>query len=185
MRWLRNILELSTGRLRRVGQTGRRARLEESRKLWQFYWDMADEENWIKEKEQILSTGDIGHDPTTIHLVISKHRSLEEDIASHEPALYAVVNVGEKLIQQGHFGQMKFLPLSALNFYKLFSEADGVEQWIGEKERMLETMVPARDIEDVEVMRHRYDGFDREMNANASRPAVCSSCESWTTSRPG
>ena len=40
----------------------RRARLEESRKLGQFYWDMADEENWMKEKEQILSTGDIGHD---------------------------------------------------------------------------------------------------------------------------
>ena len=34
-----------------------------------------------------------------------------------------------------------------------------IEQWIGEK-RMLETMIPARDIEDVEVMRHRYDGFD-------------------------
>ena len=84
----------------------RRARLEESRKLWQFYWDMADEENWIKEKEQILSTGDIGHDLTTIHLLISKHKALEEDIASHEPALYSVVNVGEELIQQEHFGML-------------------------------------------------------------------------------
>lgn len=83
----------------------RRARLEESRKLWQFYWDMADEENWIKEKEQILSTEDIGHDLTTIHLLISKHKALEEDIGSHEPALYSVVNVGEELIQQGHFGE--------------------------------------------------------------------------------
>jgi len=278
----------------------RRARLEESRKLWQFYWDMADEENWIKEKEQILSTGDIGHDLTTIHLLISKHKALEEDIASHEPALYSVVNVGEELIQQEHFGSDKIQEritemvdmwnhlcqlaayrrkrleeavsyhqfftdaddvdtwmldvlrlvssedvgrdeanvqsllkkhkdvteelknyaatidalkeqaeqlgeqdrtspevverlasierryrelmelaklrkqrlLDALSLYKLFSEADGVEQWIGEKERMLETMVPAKDIEDVEVMRHRYDGFDREMNANASRVAV-------------
>ncbi|XP_032787983.2 spectrin beta chain isoform X7 [Daphnia magna] len=278
----------------------RRARLEESRKLWQFYWDMADEENWIKEKEHILSTGDIGHDLTTIHLLISKHKALEEDIASHEPTLYSVVNVGEELIQQEHFGSEKIQEritemvdmwnhlcetaayrrkrleeavsyhqfftdaddvdtwmldvlrlvssedvgrdeanvqsllkkhkdvteelknyastidalkeqseelgeqdrtspevverlasierryrelmelaklrkqrlLDALSLYKLFSEADGVEQWIGEKERMLETMVPAKDIEDVEVMRHRYDGFDREMNANASRVAV-------------
>lgn len=52
----------------------RRARLEESRKLWQFYWDMADEENWVKEKEQIVSTGDIGHDLTTINLLLSKHK---------------------------------------------------------------------------------------------------------------
>ena len=31
-----------------------RSRLEESRLLWQFYWDMAEEENWIKEMENIL-----------------------------------------------------------------------------------------------------------------------------------
>jgi len=31
--------------------------------------------------------------------------------------------------------------LDALSLYKLLSEADGVEQWIGEKERMLYTMV--------------------------------------------
>lgn len=52
----------------------RRCRLEESRKLWQFYWDMADDENWIKEKEQIVSAGDIGHDLTTINLLLSKHK---------------------------------------------------------------------------------------------------------------
>lgn len=52
----------------------RRARLDESRKLWQFYWDMADEENWIKEKEQIVTNGDIGHDLTTINLLLSKHK---------------------------------------------------------------------------------------------------------------
>lgn len=62
--------------------------------------------------------------------------------------------------------------LDALSLYKLFSEADGVEQWISEKNRMLDTMVPAKDIEDVEIMKHRYDGFEKEMNANASRVAV-------------
>ena len=41
----------------------RRARLEESRKLWQFYWDMADEEGWVKEKEQLMSSPDLGHGP--------------------------------------------------------------------------------------------------------------------------
>lgn len=52
----------------------RRNRLEESRKLWQFYWDMAEEEAWIKEKEQIISQGEIGHDLTTVHLLIRKHK---------------------------------------------------------------------------------------------------------------
>ncbi|XP_062554879.1 spectrin beta chain isoform X1 [Armigeres subalbatus] len=278
----------------------RRCRLEESRKLWQFYWDMADEENWIKEKEQIVSADEIGHDLTTVNLLLSKHRALEKEINSHEPQLMSVSTVGDELVRQGHFGadriderlkeilsmwnnlrdltvsrrqrlenavdyfqlfadaddidnwmldalrlvssedvgrdeanvqsllkkhkdvadelknyaetieqlhaQAKNLTLNdpeqqkvqerlaaidarykelmelaklrkqrlldALSLYKLISESDGVEQWISEKERMLQTMVPGKDIEDVEIMKHRYDGFDKEMNANASRVAV-------------
>jgi len=52
----------------------RRARLEESRKLWQFYWDMADEEGWIKEKEQLMSSPDLGHDLTSVHLLLNKQK---------------------------------------------------------------------------------------------------------------
>ena len=88
----------------------RRARLEESRKLWQFYWDMADEENWIKEKEQIVSTGDIGHDLTTINLLLSKHKALESEIQSHEPQLMSVVSVGDELgIYIDIFCKLEFL----------------------------------------------------------------------------
>ncbi|XP_052133456.1 spectrin beta chain [Frankliniella occidentalis] len=278
----------------------RRSRLEESKRLWQFYWDMADEENWIKEKEHIVSTGDIGHDLTTIHLLLTKHKALESEISSHEPQLVSVMAVGEELVRQEHFGKKRIEDrlqdilgqwshlldqsalrrrrleeavdfhrffadaddvdhwmldvlrlvssedvgrdeanvqsllkkhkdvtdelknystaiealhqqagtlgerdrespevqerlasidhrykelnelaklrkqrlLDALSLYKLLSESDGVEQWIGEKDRMLQTMVPAKDIEDVEIMKHRYDGFEKEMNANASRVAV-------------
>ncbi|XP_031340311.1 spectrin beta chain isoform X2 [Photinus pyralis] len=278
----------------------RRCRLEESRKLWQFYWDMADEENWIKEKEQIVSTSDIGHDLTTVNLLLSKHKALENEISGHEPQLAQGVAVGEELIGSGHFGaervqeRLKEIQgmwnhllnlasarrkrleeavdfhqffadaddvdiwmldtlrlvssedvgrdeanvqsllkkhkdvtdelknyssvidalhqqasqlgpkdaqspevldrlasidnrykellelaklrkqrlLDTLSLYKLFSESDGVEQWISEKDRMIQTMVPAKDIEDVEIMKHRYDGFEKEMNSNASRVAV-------------
>ncbi|CAB3255875.1 unnamed protein product [Arctia plantaginis] len=278
----------------------RRKRLEDSRKLWQFYWDMADEENWIKEKEQIVSVDDIGHDLTTVYLLISKHKALEADVLAHEVQLMGVAAVGDELISQGHFGadriqdrlrdilsqwnhlldlvslrknrldaavryhqlfadaddidnwmldtlrlvssedtgvdeaqvqsllkkhkdvtdelknyanviqQLKqqaqeLSPedansaevrerlsaidarhgelaelarlrkqrlLDALSLFKLLAEADAADQWIAEKDRMLDTMLPPKDIDDVEIMKHRYDGFDKEMNANASRVAV-------------
>ncbi|XP_037917699.1 spectrin beta chain isoform X4 [Hermetia illucens] len=278
----------------------RRSRLEESRKLWQFYWDTADEENWIKEKEQIVSADEIGHDLTTVNLLLSKHKALESEIQSHDPQLQNVALVGAELISKGHFGAdrikdrmteilkmwdhlldltkyrrqrlenaVEFFQLfadaddidnwmldalrlvssedvgrdeanvqsllkkhkdvadelknysetidqlhkqadslklndaehkkvsnrlqaidarykelmelsklrkqrllDALSLYKLMSEADGVEQWISEKTKMLDTMSPGNDIEDVEIMKHRYDGFEKEMNTNASRVAV-------------
>lgn len=52
----------------------RRARLEESRRLWQFYWDMEDEEGWIREKEHLMSSPDLGHDLTSVHLLLNKHK---------------------------------------------------------------------------------------------------------------
>jgi len=48
---------------------------------------MAEEENWIKEMENILLQGDIGHDLTTINLLLSKHKTLETEILGHESAL--------------------------------------------------------------------------------------------------
>ena len=52
----------------------RKARLNESCKLWQFYWDMADEDGWIREKEQLMSTPDLGHDLTSVHLLLNKQK---------------------------------------------------------------------------------------------------------------
>lgn len=49
-------------------------RLEESHALWQFFWYMADEEGWIREKEQLMSSPDLGHDLTSVNLLLTKHR---------------------------------------------------------------------------------------------------------------
>lgn len=275
----------------------RRNKLEESRKLWQFHWDMSEEEAWIREKEQILSSGEIGHDLTAVNLLISKNKALEEELSSHEAQLLDVLRHGEDLIQAGHFGsdkiqkrsreierdwdQLKELQaartnrlteaidyhqfftdaddidawmydilrlvssedvgideanaqsllkkhndvtedlrnyanaiellkmqagnlnendrnsrevierldlidarynelnqlaeirrrrlLDAIDLYRLFSESDGVEQWIYEKEKMIGQMTLTRDMEDIEVMKHRFETFEQEMNSNASR----------------
>ena len=45
---------------------------------------MAEDENWIKEMGHVLTQADIGHDLTTIHLLLSKHKSLQTEIRAHE-----------------------------------------------------------------------------------------------------
>ena len=76
----------------------RRTRLEDSRQLWQFYWDMAEEDNWIKEMVNILSQGDIGHDLTTINLLLSKHKALEQEILAHEKTLQESMAPGTTIV---------------------------------------------------------------------------------------
>lgn len=68
-----NTLENAYEELRKLADD-RKGRLLESRKLWQFYWDMADEEGWIREKEQLMSAPDLGHDLTSVHLLLNKQK---------------------------------------------------------------------------------------------------------------
>ncbi|XP_076464437.1 spectrin beta chain-like isoform X2 [Babylonia areolata] len=278
----------------------RRKRLEESRTLWQFYWDMADEEGWIREKEQLMSSPDLGHDLTSVNLLLSKHKAMEDEMQARHSHLQSVIQASQDLIQAGNFGAEKIQErideinqqweslidlatyrkkrlneavdfyqffadaddvdawlldtlrivsskdvgkdeasvqsllkkhkevteelknyqtaiealheqaaslgeqdrespdvqsrlssidkryqdlldlaklrkqrlIDALSLYKLFNESDGVETWIDEKEKFLTTIVVTDDVEELAIMKHRFDSFDHEMNATASKVAV-------------
>lgn len=85
----------------------RRARLEESRRLWKFFWEMAEEEGWIREKEQILSSDDVGKDLTGAVRLLSKHRALEDEMSGRAGHLQHTVREGQAMVDAGHFGEAK------------------------------------------------------------------------------
>ncbi|XP_031418083.1 spectrin beta chain, non-erythrocytic 1 isoform X2 [Clupea harengus] len=82
----------------------RRARLEESRRLWKFFWEMAEEEGWMREKEQILSSDDCGKDLTGAVRLLSQHRALEDEMSGRATKLHATAQEGDDMADAGHFG---------------------------------------------------------------------------------
>ncbi|XP_062320150.1 spectrin beta chain, non-erythrocytic 1 isoform X2 [Osmerus eperlanus] len=278
----------------------RRARLEESRRLWKFFWEMAEEEGWIREKEQILSSEDCGKDLTAAVRLLSQHKAFEDEMIGRAGHLQQTVRQGEELVADNHFGsdkikeriadiqeqwaglerlsavrksrlqeacnhhqfltdaddidawmldvlrivssadvghdefstqalvkkhkdvaeeiasyrpvidalheQARTLPeqqanseevqarlsgieerykevaeltrlrkqalQDALALYKMFSEADACEVWIDEKEQWLNSMEIPEKLEDLEVVQHRFESLEPEMNNQASRVAV-------------
>lgn len=275
----------------------RRKRLENSRQFWQFNWDLDQEEGWINEKKRILSSEEIGHDLSTVHMLIGKNKTLEDELAAHEPQTMDALRSGEDLIKTGHvhsddiqrrinnveaawdqLNELQAIRTMRLNeaidyhqfftdaddvdawmfdtfrlvtskdvgvdevnadsllkkhekiqkeledykdvidnlkeqterlgerdrnapevaerlasidkryqelldlaqqrkqrlidagaLYRLLNEANGVEQWIVEKNKMLDSMQPTQDMEDTEVMRHRFETFEQEMDNNKGR----------------
>ncbi|NWW45831.1 SPTB2 protein, partial [Pedionomus torquatus] len=278
----------------------RRARLEESRRLWKFFWEMAEEEGWIREKEQILSSDDYGKDLTSVVRLLSKHKAFEDEMSGRSGHFQQAIKEGEDMIAEEHFGsekirerikdireqwanleqlsairkkrleeasllhqfqadaddidawmldilkivsssdvghdeystqslvkkhkdvaeeiasyrptidslheQAKALPQEhagspdvqgrlsgieerykevaeltrlrkqalqdTLALYKMFSEADACELWINEKEKWLNNMLIPEKLEDLEVIQHRLESLEPEMNNQASRVAV-------------
>uniref|UniRef100_A0A803TJS1 Spectrin beta chain n=1 Tax=Anolis carolinensis TaxID=28377 RepID=A0A803TJS1_ANOCA len=194
----------------------RRARLEESRRLWKFFWEMAEEEGWIREKEQILSSDDYGKDLTSIVRLLSKHKAFEDEMSGRSSHFQQAIKEGEDMIAEDHFGSEKIreritdiqnqwanleqlstdvknrlvgieerfkevaeltrLRKQALQdtlaLYKMFSEADACELWIDEKEQWLNNTEIPEKLEDLEVIQHRFESLEPEMNNQASRVAV-------------
>ncbi|KAM3871043.1 spectrin beta chain, erythrocytic [Diretmus argenteus] len=85
----------------------RRARLEQSRRFWNFLWEMAELESWIKEKENILSSLDYGKDLTSVLVLQSKHSAFEDELGARRGQLQQVMTEGDKMIQAKHFGSPK------------------------------------------------------------------------------
>ncbi|KAM6956795.1 spectrin beta chain, non-erythrocytic 1-like isoform 2-T2 [Aplochiton taeniatus] len=278
----------------------RRARLEESRRLWKFFWEMAEEEGWIREKEQILSSEDCGKDLTGAVRLLSQHRAFEDEMSGRAAHLQQTIRQGDQLVADNHFGsdkirerihdireqwaalealsavrktrlqeavnhhqfqadaddvdawmldvlrivssadvghdefstqalvkkhkdvaeeinsyrpvidalheQARTLPAQqatseevqgrlagieerykevveltrlrkqalqdALALYKMLSEADACQLWIDEKEQWLNSMEIPEKLEDLEVVQHRFESLEPEMNNQASRVAV-------------
>ncbi|XP_047221147.1 spectrin beta chain, non-erythrocytic 1-like isoform X3 [Girardinichthys multiradiatus] len=278
----------------------RRARLEESRRLWKFFWEMAEEEGWIREKEQILSSMEHGKDLTGAVRLLSQQRALEDEMSGRAGHLQHTIAEGQAMVDAGHFGaakiqerisdlqaqwvaleqlaaarkkrldealamhqfqadaddvdawtldalrivssgetghdefstqalvrkhkdaaaevasyrsvidslheQVALLPneeaksedvqgrlvgieeryrevseltklrkqalQDALALYKMMSEANACEVWIDEKEQWLNSMEIPEKLEDLEVIQHRFENLEPEMNNQASRVAV-------------
>ncbi|XP_010784328.1 spectrin beta chain, non-erythrocytic 1-like [Notothenia coriiceps] len=85
----------------------RRARLDESRRLWKFFWEMAEEEGWIREKEQILSSEDYGKDLTGARRLLSQHKAFEDEMSGRAAHLQQTIRGGEELVANDHFGADK------------------------------------------------------------------------------
>ncbi len=65
----------------------RKNRLNEANTLHQFFRDIDDEEAWIKEKKILVGSDDFGRDLTGVQNLRKKHKRLEAELGSHEPAV--------------------------------------------------------------------------------------------------
>ncbi|XP_059385898.1 spectrin beta chain, non-erythrocytic 1-like isoform X1 [Carassius carassius] len=172
----------------------RKKRLEEACSLHQFQVDADDIDAWTLDALRIVSTADVGHDEFSTQALVRKHKDASAEVASYRPVIDALheqaqslppeqaqaANVKERLAgieerykEVSELNRMKKQALQdALALYKMFSEANACELWIDEKEQWLNSMEIPEKLEDLEVIQHRFESLEPEMNNQASRVAV-------------
>ncbi|XP_051167041.1 spectrin alpha chain [Leptopilina boulardi] len=170
----------------------RQARLNEANTLHQFFRDIADEESWIKEKKLLVGSDDYGRDLTGVQNLKKKHKRLEAELASHEPAIQAVQEAGEKLINVSNLGvpeieqrlkllnqawaELKQLAANrgqkldeSLTYQQFLAKVEEEEAWITEKQQLLSVEDYGDTMAAVQGLLKKHDAFETDFTAHGER----------------
>ncbi|XP_023696436.2 spectrin alpha chain, non-erythrocytic 1 isoform X2 [Paramormyrops kingsleyae] len=177
---------------------GRRAKLNESHRLHQFFRDLDDEESWIKEKKLLVSSEDYGRDLTGVQNLRKKHKRLEAELGAHEPAIQSVLDTGKKLsddntigqeeIQQRlaqfveHWKELKDLAAArgqrleeSLEYQQFVANVEEEEAWINEKLNLVGSEDYGDTLAAVQGLLKKHEAFETDFTVHRDRVSdVCS-----------
>ncbi|CAF1650093.1 unnamed protein product, partial [Adineta ricciae] len=181
-----------------IGMSSNRSKnLNQTHDYYQFFSDADDIDTWMLDMLKLVSSEDIGRDESSAQTLLKKHKDTQDlldnyrktidgfkqtNLQTLSPEKQALPDVQQRL-QSIERRYVELLELSklrkqklhdAISLFRLLADADNVEAWIEEKERFLATLDPTQvnDIEELEVIKHRFDGFERDMNSTASKVAI-------------
>uniref|UniRef100_A0A8B9RIU3 Spectrin alpha chain, non-erythrocytic 1 n=1 Tax=Astyanax mexicanus TaxID=7994 RepID=A0A8B9RIU3_ASTMX len=176
---------------------GRRAKLNESHRLHQFFRDLDDEESWIKEKKLLVSSEDYGRDLTGVQNLRKKHKRLEAELGAHEPAIQSVLDTGKKLsddntigqeeIQQRlaqfveHWKELKDLAAArgqrleeSLEYQQFVANVEEEEAWINEKLNLVGSEDYGDTLAAVQGLLKKHEAFETDFTVHRDRVSdVC------------
>ncbi|CAB1332446.1 unnamed protein product, partial [Coregonus sp. 'balchen'] len=145
---------------------GRRAKLNESHRLHQFFRDLDDEESWIKEKKLLVSSEDYGRDLTGVQNLRKKHKRLEAELGAHEPAIQSVQDTGKKLGQRLE---------ESLEYQQFVANVEEEEAWMNEKLNLVGSEDYGDTLAAVQGLLKKHEAFETDFTVHRDRVNdVCS-----------
>uniref|UniRef100_A0A8C1NUK6 Spectrin beta chain n=1 Tax=Cyprinus carpio TaxID=7962 RepID=A0A8C1NUK6_CYPCA len=171
--------------------TQRLCNLQEALDFFQFSTETDDLLAWLQDAYRLVSSEDFGHDEYSTQSLLKKHRGVRESVDKHR---VQVVGLRKHMVALPlHYRELDEVRArmaeteqlytevaevavlrqqwlhDALAVYRMFSEVNACEVWIDEKEQWLNRMEVPERLEDVEVIAHRFESLDQEMNSLMGR----------------
>ncbi|XP_048348815.1 spectrin beta chain, non-erythrocytic 4 isoform X2 [Sphaerodactylus townsendi] len=166
-------------------------KLQDASSFYQFSTETDDLVVWLQDAYRLVSSDDFGHDEYSTQSLVKKHKGVGAEIDQHRAAVlnlrqqlaalapdyHELVDVQIRIVEvEQLYGEVVEVAVlrrqwlqDALAIYRMFSEVNACEVWIGEKEQWLNQMQVPQRLEDVEVVQHRFESLDQEMNSLMGR----------------
>ncbi|XP_074873007.1 spectrin beta chain, non-erythrocytic 4 isoform X2 [Carettochelys insculpta] len=166
-------------------------KLQEALSFYQFRAETDDLLAWLQDAYRLASSDDFGHDEYSSRALLRKHAAVAQELEQQRAPVLALraqlaclapppqqlVEVQVRIVEvEQLFGEVAEVAVlrrewlqDALAVYRLFGEVHACEGWLGDKEQWLQAMALPEKLEDVEVVQHRFESLDQEMNSVMGR----------------
>lgn len=174
----------------KLGEKG--YKLQQSFVLVQFLRQCDELMFWIKDKEAVVASDDIGHDLEHVEVLQRKFDEFKKDLASQEFRINEIETKANELISAQHpeneqitrktveirEAWARLLELKRRREEKLFGaheiqrfnrDADEAISWINEKDVIISTDDYGRDIVSVQTLQRKHEGVERDLAALAEK----------------
>uniref|UniRef100_A0A2K5W2X7 Spectrin beta chain n=1 Tax=Macaca fascicularis TaxID=9541 RepID=A0A2K5W2X7_MACFA len=171
----------------------RRARLEESRRLWRFLWEVGEAEAWVREQQHLLASADTGRDLTGVLRLLNKHTALRGEMSGRLGPLKLTLEQGQQLVAEGHPGasqasaraaelQAQWERLEALaeeraqrlaqaaSLYQFQADANDMEAWLVDALRLVSSPELGHDEFSTQALARQHRALEEEIRSH--RPTL-------------
>ncbi|GFT80923.1 spectrin beta chain, non-erythrocytic 5 [Nephila pilipes] len=172
----------------------RRLRLLDAVESQTFYSEAAEAESWIKERKPPLTSSDLGKDEDSVQSLMKKLDGLERDIHNFNSNIIRLAKLSQGLIERGHFDseniqekqrqvEASYQELKQLaeergyrlqeskRFFNFMRDADEVAAWIQDQMIIASSEDYGKDVEHVEILIQKFEGFLSTIHSNEDRVA--------------
>ncbi|XP_013006253.1 spectrin beta chain, non-erythrocytic 2 isoform X3 [Cavia porcellus] len=171
----------------------RRARLEESRRLWRFLWEVGEAEAWVREQQHLLASAETGRDLTGVLRLLNKHTALRDEMSGRLGPLRLTLEQGQQLVAEGHPGasqasaraaelQAQWERLEALaeertqqltqavSLHQFQAEANDMEAWLVDALRLVSSPELGHDEFSTQALARQHRALEEEIRGH--RPTL-------------
>ncbi|GIY06493.1 hypothetical protein CDAR_514752 [Caerostris darwini] len=172
----------------------RKLRLLDAVESQTFYSEAIEAECWIKERKPPLTSSDLGKDEDSVQSLMKKLDGLERDIHNFNTNIIKLAKLSQGLIERGHFDseniqekqkqvEASYQELKQLaeergyrlqeskRFFNFMRDADEVAAWIQDQMVIASSEDYGKDVEHVEILIQKFEGFISTIHSNEDRIA--------------
>ncbi|PVD25646.1 hypothetical protein C0Q70_13305 [Pomacea canaliculata] len=163
----------------------RRKKLNDSKKLFEFYHEADETATWISDKSLIAGSEDYGTDLEHVELLQTKFEDFMHELDTSEHRVTRVFAMADSMLSNGHF-EADNIRQRRVDIQQLWAElievakarqelglkkcmygrdADDTLDWIQEKVGIVSSDDFGHDLESVQALISRHDGLERDLAA--------------------